>query len=129
MNTRILSDDLRKLSYVYPVALDDDCESIIVKDFNLPRGYNYDSISVLLYLPQNYPESPPGVGEAEVYVPAKLRFRGKEPKDFHKGGGPTGWAWWCYESIDWDPCTDDFITFFELLRAHMTNPKTKGFFL
>ncbi len=129
MNIQILRDDLRSLSYVYPVALDDDYESIIVKDFNLPQGYNYDSISILLDLPLDYPESPPGVGEAEVYVPRGLLFKGRKPEDYHENSGPTEkWAWWCYESIDWNPCTDDFITFFEMLRAHMTNPKTKGFF-
>lgn len=124
MNMQRLQDDLRNLSYVYLVALDDDCKSIIVKDFNLPPGYNYDSIPILLKLPRDYPESPPGIGEAEVYVPAKLRFRGKEPEDFHVSCGPSDkWAWWCYEKIDWNPCKDNLITFFELLRAHMTNPK------
>ena len=124
MNMQRLRNDLRNLSYVYLVALDDDHKSIIVRDFNLPPGYNYDTIHVLLDLPQDYPESPPGVGSAKVYVPAKLRFRGREPEDFHAFCGPSdNWAWWCYEKIDWNPCKDNLIVFFELLRAHMTNPK------
>ncbi|MCK4913914.1 MAG: hypothetical protein KAI59_00115 [Planctomycetes bacterium] len=129
MNTARLKSDLRNLSYAYPVAIDDDYKSIIVKDFNLPPGYNYDSIPVLLKLPRDYPESPPGVGNAKVYVPSSLRFKGKKPCDFHEYSGPTkNWAWWCYEEIAWNPFKDDLVTFFELMRAHMTNPKTKGFF-
>ncbi len=129
MNMQRLTNDLRNLSYVYPVALDDDLRFIIVKDFNMPPGYNFRSISILLKLPWDYPESPPGVGEAEVYTPRGLRFRGRTPEDYHENIGPNEkWAWWCYQSIDWNPCTDTFITFLELFRAHLTNPKTKGFF-
>ncbi len=123
MNIYRLKKDIRELSYIYPVALDDDCTSITVGNFNLPPGYNYDTISILLNLPDQYPEEPPGIGDAEVFVPDSLRFRGRKPKDFHSYSGPRGWAWWCYESIDWNPCKDNLITFFELLRAHLTDPR------
>jgi hypothetical protein len=121
---RVLEQDIKKLSYIYPVAADSNLSSIIVKDFNLPPGYNWDSVSVLLELPEDYPESPPGVGDSRVYLPKGLRFRGRRPKDYHenKGSGKK-WAWWCYEWIKWDPCRDDLIAFFELLRAHMTDPR------
>lgn len=129
MNIARFKSDLRNLSYAYPVAIGEDCEFIVVKDFNLPPGYNYDYINVLLEIPHDYPESPPGIGDAKVYVPISLKFRGRKPCDFHEYSGPSmKWAWWCYERIDWNPCRDDLITFFELLRVHMTNPKTKGFF-
>lgn len=122
MNQQRLRNDLMALSYVYLVAIDDDYKHVIVRDFQLPPGYNYDSIAVMLELPTDYPESPPGVGSAMVFVPSALRFHGKKPEDFHEHGGPTSdWAWWCYERIDWNPCKDDLISFFELLRAHMTH--------
>ena len=124
MNTYRLIKDLRDLSYVYAVAVDDDYKSIIIKNFNLPPGYNTDYINIILKLPRDYPESPPGVGDAKVYVPEGLRFKGNKPEDYHERSGPNeNWAWWCYEKIDWNPCKDNLITFFELLRAHMTNPK------
>jgi hypothetical protein len=123
MNIHRLKKDIEELSYVYPVALDDDLKSLRVGDFNLPLGYNYDSISILLRIPKQYPEEPPGVGDARVFVPNNLRYKGRKPKDFHDDCGPKGWAWWCYLWIDWDPCRDNLITFFELLRAHLTNPK------
>lgn len=124
MNMQRLKNDLRFLSYVYPIAVDDDYESILVKNFNMPPGYNHSGIEILLELPSNYPESPPGVGDARLYVPSNLKYHGRTPSDFHTNCGPTtDWAWWCYERIDWNPCKDNLITFFELLRAHMTNPK------
>lgn len=124
MNLQRLKHDLWKLSYVYPFAIDDDYKFIIIDGFNTPPGYNLDIIPILLRLPENYPESPPGLGNASVYVPSKLRFQGRKPNDFHDNVGPSEkWAWWCYEDIDWDPCRDNFVVFFEILRAHMTNPK------
>jgi len=124
MNSQKLRNDLRNLSYVYTVAFDEDKQAVVVRNFNLPPGYNCHIIPILLQIPDDYPESPPGVGSARVYVPADLRFEGRKPEDFHEHSGPTrDWAWWCYERIDWNPCKDDLITFFELLRAHLTNPR------
>lgn len=124
MNTNRLIKDIRDLSYVYAVAVDDKYKSIVIKDFNLPPGYNTDYIPVLLKIPRDYPESPPGVGDAKVYVPNGLRFDGYTPDDYHEECGLNGnWAWWCYEKISWNPFKDNLITFFELLRAHMTDPE------
>ena len=94
-----------------------------MRNFNLPLGYNLSEIDIWTTIPPDYPESPPGVGGSHIYVPQGLKYRGQTPKDYHPNVGPRKWAWWCYEWIKWDPCKDDLITFFELLRAHMTNPK------
>lgn len=124
MNMQRLRMDLLNLSYVYPLAYDEKSNSIIVKDFNLPPGYNRISMPVFLKLPKDYPESPPGIGSAKVYVPSNLRYRDRRPQDFHEHSGPTpDWAWWCYERIEWNPAKDNLVTFFELLRAHLTNPR------
>jgi len=124
LNVRVLEDDVRALSYAYQVALDDDYRHLFVKNFNTPPGYNFSTIPVLLQIPYDYPESPPGVGESRVYVPSGLQYRGHKLKDFHEWSGPSeDWAWWCYESIKRDPCKDNLIIFFELLRAAMTNPR------
>ena len=124
MNIEIFERDVRALSYAYPVRVEDDMSEIVVRGFNPPPGYNWEFIPVRLEIPPDYPESPPGVGDSHVYVPRGLRYRGRKPKDYHEDEGPSGfWAWWCYEKIDWDPCRDDLITFFELLRAHMTEQR------
>jgi hypothetical protein len=122
MNLVYLRDDLRALSYAFTIEIEDDYSSIIVRDFNLPPGYNRGQIPILLDLPYEYPENPPGVGQSRVYVPNDLRYYGRKPNDFHDLIGPPGWAWWCYERIDWNPRRDDLMSFFELLRAHMTEP-------
>lgn len=122
MNWERLKHDLRQLSYAYTIAIDDDYKSIVVRNFNLPPGYNFIQAPVMLILPKNYPENSPGIGSSKIYVPDDLRYEGREPEDFHSYSGPDGWAWWCYEWIDWKPHRDNLIIFFEMLRAHMTNP-------
>jgi hypothetical protein len=123
LNPGIIERDVRALSHRYPVGMDDDLHQIVVRNFNLPPGYNWETVPVLLEIPEDYPESPPGVGPSRLYVPRGLLYHGRKPEDYHEESGPSkSWAWWCYESIDWDPCRDNLITFFELLRAHMTNP-------
>jgi ubiquitin-protein ligase len=62
MNWERFMYDLRQLSYAYTIVIDDDYKSIIVKNFNLPPGYNRGQIPVMLKIPSNYPESAPGVG-------------------------------------------------------------------
>ena len=123
MNTRILERHLQNLSYVYVLRVSDDFSFFILRSFGLPPGYNKSAIDIWTEIPADYPESPVGVGNSRVYVPLGLKFRGRTPADYHESTGPEGWAWWCYEQIDWDPCQDDFITFFEIMRAHMTNPR------
>lgn len=121
MNKRIVKRHLEELSYVYVSDVAEDFGFFIVRGFNLPPGYNKAETGVWVEL-LDYPESPPGVGGSHVYVEDGLRFRGRRPADYHEGTGPAGWAWWCYEWIQWNPCRDNLITFLEVVRAHMTNP-------
>lgn len=123
MNKSILSRHLWELAHFYRVQCDNNLEWLLLKDYTVPPGYNWQLIDILSEIPPDYPESPLGVGDSRVYVPSGLKFHGRTPPDYHEGIGPKGWAWWCYESIDWDPCRDNLITFFEIVRAHMTNPR------
>lgn len=122
MNRTITEKHLRELSYGYCLDVDDEFRFFILRKFNLPSGYNRATIDIWTEIPTDYPESAPGVGGSFVYVPEGLKFHGRTPNDYHQGIGRRGWAWWCYESIDWDPCRDDLISFFEIVRAHMTDP-------
>jgi len=126
MNRRILMQHLRALSYRYPVEGPRDWSYIQVRRFRTPPGYSPSTIQIRLRLPEDYPASPPGVSPSRVYVPANLKYQGQTPEDFHPDIGPAGWAWWCFEHIAWDPCRDDLITFFEVLRLTMTHPRVKG---
>ena len=128
MNMRVLEEHARALSYAYEVALDDDCRHLFVRGFNMPPGYNLSVVPILLEVPRDYPESPPGIGGSHLFLPRGLKYQGHKLRDFHEEVGPSGdsseqWGWWCYERIVWDPCHDDLITFFELVRTDMTNPR------
>ena len=122
MNTRVLERDLLDLSHKYRLDVDEELQYFIVRGFRLPPGYNRSVIDILIEVPRDYPESPPGVGASSVFVPNGLRFSARIPKDYHERAWIDGWAWWCYSSLAWDPCKDNFITFLEVMRAHMTNP-------
>ena len=122
MNTQILVEDVLALSEAYSVELADDYDSLLIRDFNLPPGYNWHTVTVKLEVPEDYPESPPGVGNSHVYLPNGLRYQDRIPNDYHESWRGGDLAWWCYRKINWDPCRDTLITFFELLRAHMTDP-------
>ncbi len=126
-----LLDDLYDLSSAgFSLCIDDDYRFVIVDDVLLPRGYNHRTIPVLIELPERYPMTPPGVGADRVYVPKKLRYRHSKIEDVHRHVGSTystpgwgPWAWLCYERIEWNPWRDNLITFIEMLRANLTNPK------
>lgn len=122
MNKRVLLKHIKQLSMACHVHLDPRYEFMVVKDFWLPPGYNWRQSDVLIEIPEGYPDVPPGLGGDRIYFPEGLRYQGNRPLDYHEGFGPPGWAWWCYERIDWVPWRDNLLTLLETLRAHLTNP-------
>lgn len=122
MNKAITRKHLEDLSRRYVLDVDEDFTFFFLRGFNLPTGYNWSEIDIWTEIPPDYPESAPGVSGSHIYVPKGLRYQGRTPNDYHENIGPHGWAWWCYESISWNPCCDDLISFFEIVRAHMTDP-------
>ncbi|MFN3689634.1 MAG: E2/UBC family protein [Fimbriimonadales bacterium] len=55
---------------------DEDGSWVVIKDFPLPPGYNYEQTDVLILLPPNYPQTPPDW----FYVDDNLRLAdGKKP--------------------------------------------------
>jgi hypothetical protein len=128
----LLEKHCRRLSRHHPLWIDDDYAFVIVGHVLLPPGYNLERTNLLIELPDDYPVSPPGIGDFRVYVSPHLRFQGRELKDLHLyitpsyttlGFGP--WAWWCYQSVRWYPKRDNLIRFVEMIRADLTDPPTK----
>ena len=119
------ADALEELAVVYPVELSEDNRWLLVHDFLLPPGYDRKHIDILMQIPPDYPISPPGVGD-RIYLPADLRFRGRELASFYRRQKemPGNWAWFCYNQIQWDIHQDNLIGFLEMIRADLTNPKT-----
>lgn len=133
MGTNILDQHLRDLSRAFGhLWIGDNNGFVIVEGVKLPPGYNRCHTELLIALPEDYPCSPPGVGNHRVYVPHGLRYDGRRVRDIHEHSQPSfdtegfgPWAWWCYESITWDPFRDSLIKFVEMVRANMTDPPTE----
>jgi hypothetical protein len=122
---------IKRLSAYYPLTADDDYKYVIVHGVRLPPGFNWQETNVLVDLPDDYPYSPPGIGSNRVYLPPQLRYLQRRLKDLHDHIRPDHWtpdwgpwAWFCYETIDWDPRHDDLIKFMEMVRADLTDPPT-----
>jgi hypothetical protein len=77
-------------------------------------------------LPEDYPLSPPGVNGnlTRILVEAGLRYRGYKPADYYEGHqwAPPGWAWWCYQKMEWNPGHDNLVSLLELVRTDMSKP-------
>ena len=125
----MLQQHLRELSKHYPLWIDNAYTFVVVENVPLPAGYNCKQPQVLVELPKDYPQSPPGVGNSRVYVPANLRYDFRILKDVHQNRGPWystpgfgPWASVCYQWIRWDPRRDDLIIFLEMVRANLWHP-------
>ncbi len=124
MNEHRFLLDVAKLMCAYDVTFSDDYGTLYIYDFQMPPGWNKKQIQMEITIPSDYPISPPGVGDSELYIPNGLRYKGKKPADYYeKRPHDRSKAWWCYQSLSWEPEKDDFIAFLEMVRAHMTNPK------
>ena len=121
-----LEDDLKALSSAYPLSVSEDGRWVTIHSFKLPPGYQHSTTDILMETPRDYPCTPPGVA-THIYIDADLRFKGRKLRDVYEGVNPGWghWAWFCYQSIKWNPRREDLIRFFEMVRADITEPKTK----
>jgi hypothetical protein len=117
---------LQALSVAFRLSVANDYSYVVVHGVRLPPGFDRSEIDLLIEIPDDYPSSPPGVGK-RIYVPKNLRFQGRQLEDVHEYSDPGwgSWAWFCFQYIDWDPQTDSLITLVELIRADLTDPKTR----
>jgi ubiquitin-protein ligase len=127
----MLEEHLARLSKLYPLWIGEDPQIVIVGGIKLPWGYNRTLTQLLIEIPDDYPLSPPGIGQYEVFIYSDLRYRGRVLRDMHIGSPPEyetpdfgPWAWWCYEAINWNPKRDNLTTFVGMFRADLTNPST-----
>lgn len=126
-----LGRHLRELSRAFVLWIEEEYEFVVVCGMKLPPGYNRAETQLLIEIPQDYPLSPPGVGADRVYLSPDLRFKRRKLKDLHTGTTPSfytpgfgPWAWFCYERVEWSPSRDGLVTFVEMVRADLTDPRT-----
>jgi hypothetical protein len=72
-----------RYSRTHSADFDDESGSwVIIKDFPLPAGYNYETTDILVLLPPNYPQTPPDW----FYVDDNLRLAdGRRPSHVFYG--------------------------------------------
>lgn len=127
-----LKRDLRNLSRAgFSLWIDERKRFVIVEGIQLPYGYDRSEIPLMIELPSVYPNLAPGVGKDRIFIPGDIQYRGSWLEDVHNKVTPRyktpkryDWAWLCYQQIVWNPLRDDLITFVEMVRANLTNPKT-----
>ncbi|MCS7208735.1 MAG: hypothetical protein NZ874_04105 [Fimbriimonadales bacterium] len=95
---------------------DEEGSWVVIKDFPLPKGYNYQQTDVLILLPPNYPQTPPDW----FYVDDNLRLaNGHKPNHVFYGETPhdpnrrdpradappamKGWTACCLHIRSWKP--------------------------
>jgi hypothetical protein len=122
-----LIEDLEAISPGYNISVEDDYSRFIVHNFKLPPGFNFYTIEILIKIPDDYPITPPGIGSNRIYLPASLRFHGRQLDEFRDHHDPYlgEWGWFCFEDINWDMTRDDLNSLMEIIRTNLTNPPTK----
>ena len=125
MRSAIFEQHLRVLALAHRIDVSPDDQWIVVHGFQLPVGYSSSEISILVYIPPDYPVSPPGYPEG-LFVPQGLRFQGHRLFHIHENATPGwgAWAWLCFHSLAWDCHRDDLVRFLEMIRADLSNPHT-----
>jgi hypothetical protein len=131
INVQRFKNDILSLAKEYTVEVDSQLRWLMVSDFRPPKNYSPSSIGVLMLIPPDYPQTPPGLGHHNIYVRKNLRRKdGKRIKHFfakvnHCNRGCCdlshhSWFWWCLAGINWDPRFNDFLTIMNMLHVCMT---------
>ncbi len=98
---------------------DDESGSwVIVKDFPLPEGYNYETTDILILLPSNYPQTPPdwfyvddNLRLANGQRPSHVFYQNTEhdPNARRAASEPPqmkGWTGCCLHIRSWQPAAN-----------------------
>jgi len=112
---------------------------VLLEDFPLGSDYSPSYSHVLLRIPREYPQIPPGLTSGHgIYIMGgvtrhshPLQCTGtSEYSQYHWdcAHNPSdmrekGWAWWCFKSFsDWDPNTDNIFKLVTILAETLQHP-------
>jgi hypothetical protein len=130
-NRRRIIDDAQNLTLFFDqVQLDDNLKWLIVYDVKLPYGFNVDKTAVLLKIPPDYPQTPPGVGHHGIYLTEGLLRFGAQPQSYLQRNAycwktccdlsAKGWWWYCIKTLNgWDGTKHDFNAAIRLLQVSL----------
>lgn len=113
---------------------------VLIEDLYLGSDYNPSHTHVLIKLPDEYPQIPPGLNTRYgIYITGGLRRNGQPlqcGKDqYHWNCSHNreqmrekGWAWWCFARFqNWDPHRDDISRIVIMLTETLQNPEQQRF--
>lgn len=114
----VLADSFETVMY------DSDRNVIIVDDYPLPAGWNHETTTIVIDLPDEYPCRVP-----DVYVPDDLRFEERTPQML-MSLAPDGW--YRYDlyllSHHWIPERHTVVTVLRWLYHSLNNPNGDNLF-
>ena len=124
----------------YQIHADSAGKHVTVYGLDLPYAYSPNTSNVLIMLPSDYPETPPGIRPSQgVYLTTGLSRHGTRlhcSNDYHENCScmdsstlsdmyRKGWAWWCFAKMsDWNPRRDGLVQIFMVLVETLQNPRS-----
>jgi len=129
-NPHRVIEDASTLAKEFVIELDADLQWLKIENFRTPPRYMPVQTKVLMMIPPDYPQTPPGLGHHNVYLRKGLRRVDGQSIQHHyrevvycKKGccdlSPWGWYWWCFKDIKWDPRLNDFLSIARALNVCM----------
>lgn len=128
-----IQNEMTIISHRFPVLFDEkNLNYISIKNFPLNHNFNFDSTTLLLKIPVQYPFTPP----EHFYLKKGLRYKGKSPEHYFQNAGfndlsDLGWSKFCLHTKSWKPTSDiisgdSLITFLELIKLVFDNLEREG---
>lgn len=100
------------------ILFDPDRNVIIVDDYPLPDGWNHETTTIVIELPDEYPRRVP-----DVYVPDDLQFEGSKPHTL-TSFAPAGWYKFDLQplSTQWIPERHTVVTVLRQIHGSLDDP-------
>jgi hypothetical protein len=92
---------------------------ITVPNVKLPTGWNSEATTVAFVAPAGYPQAAP---DCFWTNPALALAHGGAPKNTAQNQGPgipPGWRWFSWHPNKWNPNSDDFLTYLNVIRRRL----------
>lgn len=118
MRKRIHREVNARADWCQFVLYDPDRNVIVVDDYPLPAGWNHETTTIVIELPDEYPRRVP-----DVYVPDDLRFKGAKPHT-RMSSAPVGWYRFDLRPLSnhWIPERDTVVTVLQQFYGSLDDP-------
>jgi len=144
-NVAIMMQEIAMLKMMLPdeiniIANPPDYTFVLLENYLLGQGYQPSPSNILIKIPPEYPQIPPGLNPTYgIYVVGGLKRNGqalqcvKDQYHWDCVHNPSemkqkGWAWWCFARLEsWDPYRDNLFKAIVILTETLRNPEQQRF--